>query len=183
MHLSATFADQPDHSDIGRNVAREHGQQHRLADAGAGAGEDAHALAAAARNEGIEGANAEIERRPDPPPRVRERWRIAERIGRRTIEQRSLAIDRLAQRIDHASQPSNRRPHRARNRGNKCAAAPAHAFKWSEGHQQRERPGESDHFTRNILSWSLDNHSCANRHGMQRSGNFHISPRTPTTRP
>jgi hypothetical protein len=53
---------------------------------------------------------------------------------------------------------------------------PAHAFKWSEGHQQRERPGESDHFTRNILSWSLDNHSCANRHGMQRSGNFHHQP-------
>ena len=47
LHLAAALADEADHRDVGRGVARQHRQQHRLADAGAR--EDAHALAAAGR--------------------------------------------------------------------------------------------------------------------------------------
>ena len=95
LHLAAAFADQPDHRDVGRHVARQHRQQHRFADAGAG--ENAHALAAAAGQEGIERAHAEIERRADPAAGMRQRRRVAERIRRWPEQQRTLAVDRLAQ--------------------------------------------------------------------------------------
>ena len=59
LHLAAALADQTDDDRIGIGVAREHGQQCRLADAGAR--EDAHALALAAGRERVERAHAEIE--------------------------------------------------------------------------------------------------------------------------
>ena len=65
LHLAAALADQPDHRDVGHDVAGQHRQQHRLADAGAG--EDAHALAVAAGDEDVQRANAEVERRADAP--------------------------------------------------------------------------------------------------------------------
>ena len=45
LHLAAALADQADDDHVGRGVARHHAEQHPLADAGAG--EQAHALAAA----------------------------------------------------------------------------------------------------------------------------------------
>ena len=77
LHLAAALADEADHRDVGHDIAREHREQHRLADARAG--EDAHALAAAAGEEGIERAHAEIERRAHAPARMRRRRRVAER--------------------------------------------------------------------------------------------------------
>ena len=97
-------------------------------------------------------------------------------IRRRPVQQRSLAVDRLAQRVDYPAQPTCRWPHRAGNRGNKRAASAPHAFERSERHQQRKRPGKSDHFTRNILAGRLDDHPRADRHGMQRSCDFHHQP-------
>jgi hypothetical protein len=94
LHLAAAFTDQPDDSDVGGDVAGKHGEQHRFADTGAG--ENAHALAAAAGDEGVKGANAEIERGADPAPRVRQRRCAAEWIRRRTVEQCSFAVDWLA---------------------------------------------------------------------------------------
>ena len=55
--LAATLADQRDHGDLGVGAAGDHRQQAGLADAGAG--EDAEALAAAARRQRVEGADAE----------------------------------------------------------------------------------------------------------------------------
>ena len=62
-HLSATFTDEREHGDRGLGAARDHRQQRRLADAGTG--EDAHALAAAARDERVERAHAERQRLVD----------------------------------------------------------------------------------------------------------------------
>ena len=85
-------------------------EQNRFADAGAG--EDAHALAAAAGGECIECAHAEIERSAHALALVRGRRRIAERIRRMPAGQRPLAVDRFAHRIDHAAEPAFGRPHR-----------------------------------------------------------------------
>ena len=54
--LAAALADQRDHVDVGVRVARDHAEQGRLADAGAG--EDADALAPAERQEAVDGAHA-----------------------------------------------------------------------------------------------------------------------------
>ena len=64
LHLAPALADEPDHRDPRGDVAREHRQKDGLADARAG--EDAHALAAAAGREGVERAHAEVERRCRP---------------------------------------------------------------------------------------------------------------------
>src|SRR5438045_2341082 len=77
----AGLADEPDPRHVGRDVARQHREEHRLADAGAG--EDADALAAAARGEGVERAHAKIERRADAPARMGGRRRVADRTGAR----------------------------------------------------------------------------------------------------
>ena len=55
--LTAALADEGEHGDLGVGAAGDHRQQARLADAGAG--EDAHALAAAAGDQGVEGPHAE----------------------------------------------------------------------------------------------------------------------------
>jgi hypothetical protein len=71
LHLAAALADQANDRHVGLDIAGQHRQQHRLADAGAG--ENAHALAATAGEEGIECAHAEIERRADALPCMRGR--------------------------------------------------------------------------------------------------------------
>src|SRR5476649_2073715 len=86
LHLTAAFADQANHRDIGVDIARQHRQQYRLADAGAG--KDAEPLAAAAGQEGIERPHPEIERRADALARMRRRRRIAIGYRRGPLRQR-----------------------------------------------------------------------------------------------
>ena len=107
LHLAAALADQADHRDIGVDVARQHREQHGFADAGAR--ENAHALATAAGEEGVDRAHAEIERRADAAARMRRRRRCAERIRRRPKRQRALAVDRLAHGVDDAAEPAGAR--------------------------------------------------------------------------
>jgi hypothetical protein len=76
LDFAAAFADEADHRHVGCDVAREHRQQHRFADAGAG--ENAHALAPAAGHEGIERADSKIERGADPAAAMSRRRRVAE---------------------------------------------------------------------------------------------------------
>ena len=104
LHLAAALADEADHADVGIDIARQHRQQDRLADPGAG--EDAEPLAAAAGQEGIERADAEIKRETDALARMRRRRRVAERHRRATLRQRPLAIDRLAHGIEDPAEPS-----------------------------------------------------------------------------
>jgi hypothetical protein len=58
LDLAAAFADQADHHDIGRGIARHHAQQHGFAHAAAG--EQAHALATPHGEQGIDGADAHV---------------------------------------------------------------------------------------------------------------------------
>ncbi len=171
LHLAAALADEADDGDVGGDVTREHGQQHRFADAGAG--EDAQTLAATAGQKGIERADAEIERGADPAARVRQRRRIAERIWRRAVEQRALAVDRLAERIDDPPEPANRRPHRAGDSGNHGLAAAPNAFERRKRHQQGITRGKPDHLAGDRLRRRLNNDARANRHRMQGTGDFH----------
>ena len=83
QHLSTTLADQADHVDLRGRRAGDHAQQRRLADAGAG--EDAEALAAAARDERVERAHAERHALVD----ARARQRIAAAPPRRGRHVRS----------------------------------------------------------------------------------------------
>ena len=63
LYFTATLTDQTDNSDIAFGVARQHGHQHRLADARAC--EDAHPLALATGYEGVERAHSQIQWRSD----------------------------------------------------------------------------------------------------------------------
>ena len=74
LHLAAAFADQTDHRHIRRDVAREHRQQHRFADARAR--KNAEPLAAAAGQKCIDRPHAEIERLADPLARMRRRRQL-----------------------------------------------------------------------------------------------------------
>ena len=174
LHLAAAFADQADDGDVGGDVAGQHRQQHRFADAGAG--ENAQALAATAGQKGIERAHAEIERRADAAARMRQRRRIAERIRRRPVEQRALAVDRLAQRVDHPPEPADRRPHRAGDRRNHGPAAAPNAFERRKRHQQSVAAGKSDHLAGYGLRRRLNNDPRADRHRMQRAGDLNHQP-------
>ena len=59
LHLAAALADQADHDHVGAGVARHHAEQHALADAGAG--EQAHALAAPDGQQRVDRAHAHIQ--------------------------------------------------------------------------------------------------------------------------
>ncbi len=172
LHLAAALADQPDHRNVGLDVAGKHRQQHRLADAGAG--ENAHALAAAAGREGIERPHAEIERAADPAAGMGGRRIVAEAIGRRPRRQRALAVDRLAHRVDDAAEPARRRPHRRRGGADDGPAAAPHPFERAERHQQRILAGETDHLAGDIafVAAGLDHDPRADRHGVDRSGDL-----------
>ena len=106
-HLAATLADQGDDADVGGGAAGDHRQQARLADAGAG--EDAQALAAAARDQRVEGAHAERQR--------------ARRPGARLSASGGAAVDRDAgqRRRAAAGRPAAGRGRRAPGR---AAASP-----------------------------------------------------------
>jgi hypothetical protein len=101
--LAAALADQAEHQGIGLAVARQHREQGRLAHAGAG--EDAHALALAARREQVEGAHAQIQ----PPAQVaaamgRDRRRL-DPVGHRPAWQGRPAIQRPCEGVQHATAP------------------------------------------------------------------------------
>ena len=102
-HFPAALADQRDDDGVELRRAGEHGQQRRLADAGAG--EYADALSEAERREQVDNPNAGADRRRDA--RAAQRGR---RIGverRRLIAEGELAaaVERPAERVDHAAFP------------------------------------------------------------------------------
>ncbi len=105
LDLAAAFADQPDHVDVGAGIARQHREQHRFADAGAG--ENAHALADAAGQEGVQRPDAEIERGANASACMGWRRVIAKCIETVALRQGRPAIDRAAERIDDAAEPGH----------------------------------------------------------------------------
>jgi hypothetical protein len=93
-HLAAALADQGQHVDVRLAGSRDFAQQRALADAAAG--EDAHPLALAAGQQSVERPQPEHERLGDAPP--------AQRGRRLAAGQGALAVDRLAQGVDHPPQ-------------------------------------------------------------------------------
>ncbi len=171
LDLAAAFADQPDDADRGIDVAREHRQQHRFADAGAC--ENAHALAAAAGEERVHRAHAEIERGADALARMRRRRRIAEWHRRRALRQWPLAVDRLAQRVDDAAEPGRRRTHLIGGIGDDGLAAAAHPVQAGERHHDSVVAGEADHLAGNgTVRAGLDHEPRTDRHRVNGSGHF-----------
>ena len=112
----------PDHHRVAGGVPRQHREQHRLADAGAG--EDAEPLAAAAGGEDVHGPHAEVEPLAHPAARVGRRRRGAQGIGGEALRQRPLAVDRLAERVDDAAEPGHASAARPRPRAGCGSRAP-----------------------------------------------------------
>src|SRR5690606_39271334 len=101
VDLAAALADQADDDDVGARVPGDHAEQHALADAAAG--EEPDALTAAHREERIDAAHADVER---PPHRVTTE-RVQEPPHQRhplPAAQRGQVVERLPERIDHASE-------------------------------------------------------------------------------
>src|SRR5262249_16877929 len=114
--------------------AGQHRQKHGLTNARAR--ENAHALSAADRDEGIERAHAKIEGVADAATRMSRRRRVAVRIGRRPRRQRPLPVDRLSPRIDDAAKPAIRGANGAGGRGYHSAATTTYAIEGSKWHRQ-----------------------------------------------
>ena len=175
LHLAAAFADQTDDRNVGRHVAGEHGQQHRFADAGAG--EDAHALAAADGEEGIERAHPEIERLAHAHAGMRRRRRRAEWVWRRPGRQGALPVDRLAHGVDHAAKPALGRTDGAGGGGDHRPAAAPHAVERGKRHGQRMAAMKAHYLAGDRRpDAGLDRQPRADRHGVDRAGNFHHQP-------
>src|SRR5206468_3269824 len=108
------------------------------------AGEDAETLAMASRGEGIDHAHAEIDFAPDASASVRRRRRAAQPIRCNALRDRALAVDRFAERVDDAAEPTVRRMQLRRFRFDIRLATHAHAVELREGQHQRVAVAEPD---------------------------------------
>ncbi|GAA4033910.1 hypothetical protein GCM10022281_12370 [Sphingomonas rosea] len=100
---SRPLADQPDHRDVAIGPAREHREQHRLADARAG--EQAKPLALAERGEEVERANAGVDPAADAGAAGGGRREGAKRSRRGAGAERALAVERAAEAVDDPAEP------------------------------------------------------------------------------
>ena len=101
-HLAAALADEADHVDLVGGRAGDHAQQRRLADAGAG--EDAEALAAPARDQRVERAHAERHAVVDARARKRDRGGAASAGRHCESGIGSLAVERSAEAVQRAAE-------------------------------------------------------------------------------
>jgi len=144
--LAASLANQSDHVDLGRSRPRDHAHQRRLPDAGAG--EDAEALAPAARNQGVERADAEAHPVADPGSGQRIR-RCAGRVPPRDPRRRVEAIQRNPEAVDHAPQQRLADRHAERPARRVHTRARADPVELAERHEQRAPAAEPDDLGRN----------------------------------
>ena len=144
--LAAALADQPKHQGIGVAVARQHREQGRLADPGAG--EDPHALALTARREQVEGAHPQIQPRAQVAPAMGLDRRRLQPVGRRSERQGLPAIERSPEGIEHAAEPRLARADAlliTRNDDARADANPVEAIERQEMHPRlvdRQHLGE-----------------------------------------
>ena len=144
-HLPAALADQGEDDDVAFGAERQHRQQGRFADAGAG--EQAQALALAAGGEAVERPHAQVDARPEPGACGGLRRGGAGRAAGRSAEQDALAVERVAQRIDHPAEPGwgdIQHAHVPRRAG--CAATVGQAVECAVGHCLQGGVVEADDF-------------------------------------
>ncbi len=138
-HLAATLADESEHRHVAGGVARQHGKQRRLADAGAG--EQPKPLPGAAGGEQVERRDAEVHPLAKPRPGRRLGRGGPHRAGLVTGRQGAASVERLAQRVDHPPEPAlagrERRPRApaGRGRGRTHDAADADTVQRAERHR------------------------------------------------
>ena len=99
-YLTSALADKRDDDHIRVGAADDVGQQGGLA--AAGFTENSDALSARTGDQSIDGADAELNGIADDAPGERRRWCSGDRTGR-DVGRKRFAVDRIAQRIDHAA--------------------------------------------------------------------------------
>jgi hypothetical protein len=90
LHFAAPFADQPDDDHVGGGVAGHHADQHRFAHAGAG--EQAHPLAAPDGEQAVDGADADVQRLADGG--------ALQRVDRARLERARVAHGERAEAVE-----------------------------------------------------------------------------------
>ncbi len=83
---------------------------------------------------------------------MRRRRRIAQGVGRGPGWQRSLAVDRLAERIDHAAEPVPRRPHHRIGADDLRLAAEPDPLEGAEGHEQGLALAKANHLAKDAAA-------------------------------
>jgi len=175
LDFAAALADQADDVDVGGSVAGDHADQHRFADTRAG--EDAHALAAAAGQEGVQGADAEVHFALDTSARMRRRRARAEKIGFFALRQRAQSVERLAQRIDDSAAPGGTRADRHLAFDHVGPATEAHTFESAERHQQRATTAKADNLAQELAgAATLDAAVVADREPPLHAAHFEEKP-------
>ena len=102
-HLASAFSDQGNDRDVAVGVTRQHREQGGLADARAC--EQAEALSGAAGREAVEHAHAQIEARPETGAAGGIGGCRAHRPRPAAARQRTLAVERTSERVDHPAEP------------------------------------------------------------------------------
>jgi hypothetical protein len=152
--LAAALADQADDGDVRLGMPRQHRQQAGLADAGAGV--DAETLPPAARQEGIERPDTEIELALHALAGMRRRRRGAQRIAQRTQRQRPEIVRRFAQRADDPAEPAFARIDGIVVAADFRPAARTDAGDGAVRHQQAPPGAEADDLGQRRLAVAID---------------------------
>jgi hypothetical protein len=141
VDFAAALADQRDDDAVGDDVARERAEQRTLADARAG--EQTDALAAAEGHEPVDRADAGLDDFADAPARERRRWLGVQRRALGAHE-RSTTIERLAERVEDASEHGVAARHGRRGGERRHARAGGDRVEPAERHQERRVALEAD---------------------------------------
>src|SRR5690606_4029824 len=151
---ATTLADQADDADPGIRVARHHRQHRRLAHTGAR--EDAHALTAAARQERVDTADAQVQLAADPSPRMRRGWLAVDAVWGGARRQWPLAVDRLTECVEDTAQPAGMGiDHRVGDTHLHPTSQPD-AFQAAERHQQGRTVPETDNLASDLAVAAAD---------------------------
>ena len=140
--LAATLADEPDDVDVGPRVARQHAEQHALADAAAG--EDADPLAPPDRQEPVDRPDAGLERLGDALPVQDRRRGLVDRLGDR-VHERAAAVEGSPEAVDDAAEERLADRHRLGVARRAHLAAAPEAGHLTERHEQQAVTAEADH--------------------------------------
>ena len=144
-HLPAALADQGDDVDVRLGVAGHHAQGGGFTHAGTG--HDAHALALAQRQQGVDRADADIERLVDA--------RAVQRVGRLAVQGGKgfgvdvpLAVQRVAEGVHGPAEQGGAHGHVRRGGRVLDQGAGADAAHVRIGHEQTRPVAEADHLGR-----------------------------------
>ena len=155
-HLASALPDQGEHGDIAGGMPRQHGEQRRLADAGAG--EQAEPLPLPAGRKAVQGAHAEIQPGAEPRPQRRIGRCRAHLPGTPAGRQGPAPVQRPAQRVEHAPQPTIRNRQRPSvgaaiglDLEHSCGTRPE-PIEPAEWHRLRQAMAEGDDFRRHGLT-------------------------------